>query len=59
MTVLAEETFDGWRGRVLRETATDAELFHGLIGASPVPGALTATGPPGVIVIWLALAVSE
>lgn len=51
MSAQAAETFDRWRARVLRDTAKDAALFHGLIGPSPVPGALTATGPPGVVVI--------
>ena len=46
-----DETFERWRDRVLCDAANDAEQFAGLIGRSRVPGALAATGPPGVIVI--------
>jgi signal transduction histidine kinase len=46
-----DESFERWRDRVCREAAPDAEMFRALIGRSPVPGALTATGLPGVIVV--------
>ena len=51
MNVADGEPFERWRDRVCRDAAKDAELFRWLIGRSRVPGALTATGPPGVIII--------